>query len=140
MHVACLIVHDPWHFVRSPVFPLLKPGRWRELKTNREPQRKDILKAMHTVLLVSGDSMQAEELKEHYKEQKSKGYADYGSFLYDESEKSPLKITGSPAEYNDDSPVMNGYEILNKYFDSLFSTNKKVIAIGEPLCHMPSSR
>ena len=102
-----------------------------ELRTNREPQRKDILKAMHTILLVTGDSMQAAELKEHYQQEKSRGYQDYGSFLYDESEKSPLKIAGSDAEYNDESPSLNGYEILNKYFDALFSTNKKVIAFGE---------
>jgi pyruvate/2-oxoglutarate/acetoin dehydrogenase E1 component/TPP-dependent pyruvate/acetoin dehydrogenase alpha subunit len=102
-----------------------------ELKTNREPQRKDILKAMHTILLVSGDSMQAAELKQHYQQEKSKGYQDYGTFLYDESEKSPLKIAGIAAEYNDDSPSLNGYEILNKYFDALLSTNKKVVAFGE---------
>ena len=30
-----------------------------------------------------------------------------------------------------DAPLVNGYEILNKYFDTLFETNNKVFAFGE---------
>jgi pyruvate/2-oxoglutarate/acetoin dehydrogenase E1 component len=33
----------------------------------------------------------------------------------------------------DDSPILNGYEILNKYFDELFAHNPKVLAFGEDL-------
>jgi hypothetical protein len=58
--------------------------------------------------------MQASELKLHYNEQKTKGYNDYDTFLYDESEKSPLRIPGTIAEFAEDAPVMNGYEILKK--------------------------
>ena len=32
-----------------------------------------------------------------------------------------------------DAPVINGYEVLNKYFDQLFTSNPKVVAFGEDL-------
>ena len=35
--------------------------------------------------------------------------------------------------YADDAPMVNGYEVLNKYFDQLFETNDKVVAFGEDL-------
>ena len=53
------------------------------------------------------------------------------SHLYNESVKSPLRVQGTKAEYNYDSPTVNGYEILNKYFDALFQSNPKVLAFGE---------
>jgi hypothetical protein len=89
------------------------------------------LKAIHTILLVTGDSMQASELKQHYNEQRAKGYNDYDTYLYDESEKSPLRIQGTAPEFAEDAPIMNGYEILNRYFDELLSSNNKVVAFGE---------
>ena len=32
-----------------------------------------------------------------------------------------------------DAPLLNGFEILNKFFDQLFSSNPKVVAFGEDL-------
>jgi pyruvate/2-oxoglutarate/acetoin dehydrogenase E1 component len=37
------------------------------------------------------------------------------------------------AVFEEDAPLINGYEILNKYFDALFTHNPKVIAFGEDL-------
>ncbi|MEY2811967.1 MAG: hypothetical protein RI991_962, partial [Bacteroidota bacterium] len=36
-------------------------------------------------------------------------------------------------QIQEDSPLQNGYEILNKYFDELFAANNKVVAFGEDL-------
>src|SRR5690606_24942175 len=36
-------------------------------------------------------------------------------------------------QYNEDAPLKNGFEILNKYFDQLFASNDKMIAFGEDL-------
>ena len=38
-----------------------------------------------------------------------------------------------PARFADDSPMLNGYEILNKYFDEFFAMNPIVLAFGEDL-------
>jgi pyruvate/2-oxoglutarate/acetoin dehydrogenase E1 component len=38
-----------------------------------------------------------------------------------------------PVQYDDDAAVLNGFEVLNNYFDKLFSANDKVVAFGEDL-------
>ncbi len=103
----------------------------RELQSNREAHIRDILKALHTALLVAGDALQAGDVRSYYEELKNEGYAVYGSYLYDESPKSPLLVKTTALRYTDDAPLLNGYEVLNKYFDELFDNNPLVVAFGE---------
>ena len=103
----------------------------KELTANREPHRRDVLKALQTAILVAGDSPQAQEVKDYYEELKSESYAIYASHLYDESPKSPQLVKTNGAEYANDSPAHNGYDIINKYFDELLLNNPKVVAFGE---------
>jgi pyruvate/2-oxoglutarate/acetoin dehydrogenase E1 component len=42
-----------------------------------------------------------------------------------------MKVIELKPSYANDSPLVNGYEVLNRYFDELFETNKKVVAFGE---------
>jgi pyruvate/2-oxoglutarate/acetoin dehydrogenase E1 component len=60
----------------------------------------------------------------------------YNSFLYNEGPKSALNVKPISASYEDDAPHINGFEVLNKYFDQLFSENNKVVAFGEDLGHI----
>ncbi|HRF18604.1 MAG TPA: transketolase, partial [Chitinophagaceae bacterium] len=55
------------------------------------------------------------------------------SCLYNEGPKSALKVTEVKAHIPVDAPVVNGFEVLNRFFDELFSTNPKVMAFGEDL-------
>jgi pyruvate/2-oxoglutarate/acetoin dehydrogenase E1 component len=55
----------------------------------------------------------------------------FNTHLYHEGVRSPLKIERVEPEYHEDSPMINGYEILNRYFDKLFESNPLVIAFGE---------
>jgi pyruvate/2-oxoglutarate/acetoin dehydrogenase E1 component len=103
----------------------------KELTTNREPHRRDALKALHTTILAAGDSPQAQEVKDYYEELKRESYHLYGSHLYDESPKSPRLIRTSGVEYANEAPLQNGYEIINKYFDELLTSNPRVVAFGE---------
>ena len=57
----------------------------------------------------------------------------YNSYLYNEGPKSTLHVKEVKAVFNESSPILNGYEVLNRYFDELFSNNPKVIAFGEDL-------
>jgi pyruvate/2-oxoglutarate/acetoin dehydrogenase E1 component/TPP-dependent pyruvate/acetoin dehydrogenase alpha subunit len=102
-----------------------------ELASNREPLRRDILTVMHNVLLHTGNVPPAERFRDHYKALKAEGYAIYNSKLYDESPKSALKIQTSELSYAYDAPMVNGYEILNRYFDALLTHNPRVVAFGE---------
>ncbi len=87
----------------------------KELQQNREPHRKDMLKALHTNLLTVGDSLQAEELRNYYNELK-KNVIRYMALIYTMSR---LKVRCSykssfRAITIRDAQSINGYEILNK--------------------------
>ena len=101
------------------------------LKSNREPQRKEILKALHTAVLIIGDSPEAEKLHAFYKELLEEGYSFYSTHLYDESPRKIANVQGNSLQYSDDAALLNGFEILNRYFDQLFNSNPRVIAFGE---------
>jgi len=107
-----------------------------ELKGNREPMRRDVLKTIATVLDIAGYNNNTASLQQYYNELKA-GYAYlYNSYLYNDGPKSALKVPVINAYYEDDAATVNGYEVLNKYFDELFTTNNKVIAFGEDLGHI----
>ena len=101
------------------------------LKSNREPQRKEVLKALHTAVLIIGDSPESGKLHAFYKELLQEGYSFYNTHLYDEGPRKIANVQGSSLQYSDDAAVLNGFEILNRYFDQLFNSNPRVIAFGE---------
>ena len=101
------------------------------LLANREPQRREVIKSLHSALTTAGNIPEKKALADLYHELNQEGYHYYGSHLYDESPKSPLNVRGTELEYSHDSPLLNGFEILNRYFDELFQSNPKVIAFGE---------
>ncbi|HVU58067.1 MAG TPA: thiamine pyrophosphate-dependent enzyme [Puia sp.] len=104
-----------------------------ELAANREPGRKDVLQALHQALdLTLGDEI-AGPLKEYYEELKKENAALYNTHLYHEGGKNILHIEEVKPEFDEDAPLINGYEILNHYFDALFTHNPKVLAFGEDL-------
>lgn len=104
-----------------------------ELAANREPMRRDVMKTLATALDIAGNDAAASELRLYYTKLKAENAALYNSYLYNEGAKSAMKVETVPAIYADDASTINGYEILNKYFDELFESNHKVIAFGEDL-------
>ncbi|HZE82899.1 MAG TPA: transketolase C-terminal domain-containing protein, partial [Puia sp.] len=57
----------------------------------------------------------------------------YNTHLYHEGARNILKVAEVRPEYAPDAPLINGYEVLNRYFDELFAHNPKVLAFGEDL-------
>lgn len=104
-----------------------------QLTVNREPLRRDVMKALHDALEIAGNSDVAFWTKDYYKDLKAENKALYNSYLYNEGPKSALKVKGQPARLDATPAVVNGYEVLNKYFDALFAANPKVVAFGEDL-------
>jgi pyruvate/2-oxoglutarate/acetoin dehydrogenase E1 component/TPP-dependent pyruvate/acetoin dehydrogenase alpha subunit len=102
-----------------------------ELVTNHEPQRRDVLKTLNAALDLAGDHDAAFWTKDFYKDLLDENKHLYNSHLYNEGVKSVLNVKEVKAEFADDAPVMNGFEILNKYFDELFGKNPKLMAFGE---------
>jgi len=105
----------------------------KELSANREPTRKDIVKALYYSLLENELPEAAMPVRAYYKELEEENRVYYNTYLYDESDKSPLKVPHKKVRYLDNAPMVNGYEVLNRYFDELFSSNPKVVAFGEDL-------
>ncbi|RYG46090.1 MAG: thiamine pyrophosphate-dependent dehydrogenase E1 component subunit alpha, partial [Chitinophagaceae bacterium] len=87
------------------------------LSSIREPLRRDVLKALAATIRHSGDEG---DLKEYYENLKKEQAKLYDAYLYNEGPKSALKVEAVRAEFADDAPKVNGFEVLNKYFDQLF--------------------
>lgn len=105
----------------------------RELQANREPNRRDVMKVLYQAIVLAGNNDAAFWIKDYYNDLKKENKQLYNSYLYTEGAKSALKVTEVKAVYDYGAQQINGYEILNKYFDQLFTNNPKVIAFGEDL-------
>ncbi len=105
----------------------------KELSSHKEPLRRDVMKALHAVLELIGNHDAAYWLKDYYNDLLKESKELFNSHLYNEGPKSALKIEGVPVAYADNAVTVNGFEVLNHYFDQLFANNPKVIAFGEDL-------
>ncbi len=101
-----------------------------ELVQNREPLRRDVMKILARAIQQTSPSVNGAALH-YYEHLKKENRQLYSSHLFNEGDKDILKIQPVEAEYADDAPVVNGYEILNRYFSQLFAVNKKLFAFGE---------
>ncbi|MGV3528442.1 MAG: alpha-ketoacid dehydrogenase subunit alpha/beta [Flavisolibacter sp.] len=108
----------------------------RQLAANREPLRRDVLHAVSLALDAAGNSEDAYWLKDYYKELQEENEKLYNSHLYNEGPKSALKVEPVAASTATDATTLNGFEILNRYFEQLFTSNPRVIAFGEDLGHI----
>lgn len=105
-----------------------------ELKTNREPNRRDIMHVLHQSLVIAPrDTPVLQTAKNYYQDLIEENKSLYNSHLYHEGPKNLLHVTEVKPVYDRDAPLVNGYEILNKYFDVLFQHNPAVLAFGEDL-------
>jgi len=104
-----------------------------ELGATREPMRRDVMKTLATVLGLAENNPAANAAHSLYAQLKNANASLYNSYLYNDGPRSALKVPVINPYYTDDAPPVNGYEVLNKYFDELFTTNCKVVAFGEDL-------
>ena len=72
-------------------------------------------------------------IKNYYNELLKENEGLYNSHLYNEGPKSALHVREVKPVYSDKSPTVNGFEVLNKFFDRLFASNPKLFAFGEDL-------
>ncbi len=103
------------------------------LGANKEPMRREVMKAMATALDLTGNQPATQGVQQYYAELKLANAKIYNTLLYNEGPKSAMNVTVIKPYYADDAPTVNGYEVLNKYFDVLFASNNKVAAFGEDL-------
>jgi pyruvate/2-oxoglutarate/acetoin dehydrogenase E1 component/TPP-dependent pyruvate/acetoin dehydrogenase alpha subunit len=107
-----------------------------DLRTNREPLRRDVMKALATVIDLHSSGKNPGEIKSFYEKLTKENESIFNTYLYNEGPKAALKVEPVAIQYHNDDTVVNGFGILNRYFDELFATNKKVVAFGEDLGHI----
>jgi pyruvate/2-oxoglutarate/acetoin dehydrogenase E1 component/TPP-dependent pyruvate/acetoin dehydrogenase alpha subunit len=105
----------------------------RELLANKEPNRRDVMRCLHQAMVAVGKNEASSALQNYYDNLKEEGKSLYNSYLYNSGHKNILNVVEVKAEYQPDAPQINGYEILNKYFDQLFERDARVMAFGEDL-------
>lgn len=105
----------------------------KDLGAIREPIRKDILQTINKSLrLADGNGQAARTLRNYYDTLLNENKERYSSHLYSQSDYSAMKVAEvKPAL--DSNQSLNGYEILNNFFDKTFETNPAVFAFGEDL-------
>lgn len=104
-----------------------------QLSANREPLRRDVMKALHEAIGAAGNSDAAFWTRDYYNDLLAQNKKLYNSHLYNEGPKNISNVKVVKAAYDRDAALINGYEVLNRYFDQLFTHHPKVIAFGEDL-------
>ena len=104
-----------------------------ELVHNREPLKRNIFRAMHMLLEQYPNHPNAKPLQLFISNYLKNQQPFYSKHLYNETQKSTLNVSVVEPIYDDQSKIINGYEVLNYYFDKLFESNPLVYAFGEDL-------
>ncbi len=107
----------------------------KDLKAIREPLRRDVLRTIARVLNLAGDSEAARRLRAFQQQLKADASEKYNAQLHSRSALSVANIAEVKPLYTTDNQL-NGFEILNQYFDHILATNPKVFAFGEDVGHI----
>jgi pyruvate/2-oxoglutarate/acetoin dehydrogenase E1 component/TPP-dependent pyruvate/acetoin dehydrogenase alpha subunit len=112
----------------SPLYRMMQ-----ELMANKEPLKRELFRVLHIVLEQMPQHPQAAAIKNLTTNYYTEQAPYYSNHLYNEGPKSALNVPLVPAVMDENPKQLNGYEVLNQYFDFLFANNPKVIAFGEDL-------
>jgi len=107
--------------------------RCTQLQASRDPLRREVMKALYQSIELAGPVPQAAAAKDFYNDLIQENQRLYNSYLYDQGPKSALQVAAVAPIYTEEAPVLNGFEVINRYFDQQFSINPKLVAFGEDL-------
>lgn len=105
----------------------------QELVANKEPLKRELFRILNMVLEQLPQHPQSAAIKKLVTEYHTEQAPFYNKYLYNEGPKSALNVPAIPAVMESNPKQLNGYEVLNQYFDYLFANNPKVVAFGEDL-------
>lgn len=122
--------------IRNTASASTQSNRLEEIASNlqsiREPLRRDVLKAVKNAM----DTDHHADLSDYYDELRESNRKLYNTHLYNDGPKSALEVEEIKPDFGSGENTVNGFEVLNKYFDALFTTNPRVVAFGEDLGHI----
>lgn len=104
-----------------------------DLKKTINPIRKDVISTVRKVLLLlraEPESVKG-ELKAWYESQSKNNFDRYSSHLYTETDFSSLKVKEVPVQIDEKSPMVDGREVLQAFFDYTLDHDSRFFAFGE---------
>lgn len=104
-----------------------------ELLDTKDALRRDVLNTLSRLTARPGvvDTPGIAGLRDLYAKLQAEGNGIYSTHLYAEGANSALQVPEVPCRYDEGAPLLNGYEVLNRYFDQLLASNPRVFAFGE---------
>lgn len=106
-----------------------------DLASILDPSRRDIVVAIQKTLrlLRNENSTAKSDLQKWHSDYLNLNFERYSSVVYSTSKESVHNIKPIAPTYIDDSPMMDGREILQANFDALFEKDPRLVAFGEDL-------
>jgi len=104
-----------------------------DLKKTINPIRKDVVSTIRKVLFLiraEGEAIK-KDLKDWYIQLQEKNFDRYNSHLYSQTQDAVSHCQVIPAQINENSPLVDGREILQAFFDYTLEHNPRFFAFGE---------
>ncbi|MDB5012416.1 MAG: transketolase, partial [Daejeonella sp.] len=95
--------------------------------------RKELISAVRRIfrILQHTDSVEKYDLLKWYQNQSDLNYEKFNSTLFTATPEAPHHVPVVDIEYDDDSRMLDGRELLNACFDANFARDPRIIAFGE---------
>lgn len=104
-----------------------------KLDQKQDPLFRDVSATVNDVLVLTRDepSPTREALANAINTFNQSQIAQYQEHFFSTSEKSPLKVEGVPAKYDENPKTIPGFELLNQAFDLMLEREPRLVAFGE---------
>ncbi|MCF0042336.1 alpha-ketoacid dehydrogenase subunit alpha/beta [Dyadobacter fanqingshengii] len=104
-----------------------------ELSKTYLPVRRDMVSSIRKALRLLGreDNPMKDALKTSLQNSLKDNTLRFSTHLYSDSAESPLNIAEVKPIFSEDSPTVDGREVIRSYFNSLFEKDPRVVTLGE---------
>ncbi|MEL6191159.1 MAG: thiamine pyrophosphate-dependent enzyme [Bacteroidota bacterium] len=110
-----------------------------QAKRSGEVNRREYMEAAYKALLTTRSESHlpaARKLKNWRQRQHVKMEGVYDSLLMNDTHESPQLLDTVKPTYEDSKSAINGFEIINAYFDHAFEKDARLVAFGEDMGHL----
>jgi pyruvate/2-oxoglutarate/acetoin dehydrogenase E1 component/TPP-dependent pyruvate/acetoin dehydrogenase alpha subunit len=106
-----------------------------ELQKTYLPVRRDMVSSVRKVLRIIGkeDNSQKHAVQLFLKENLKANKERFNTHLYSDTAESPMLVEPVNPVFSEDSPVVDGREVIRSYFNALFERDPRVVALGEDI-------
>lgn len=104
-----------------------------DLHTNMTPLKQDAVKALKFALRIfrNQEAKIKQKIQQWLNQKDQVNQKDYSTYLYSASEDSAIKISEVKPVYKENSPVVDGREVLQACFDANLARDPRILAFGE---------